>query len=51
MGSLNHLKMTETDLTIAIKLVQGNMNLRPLVVISDDPEDSNILCIPKHIKH
>ena len=44
-------KLTETELNTAIKLAQGKMNQRPLIAISDDPEDLNILCItPAHLK-
>ena len=44
-------KLTETEFTTAIKLAQNRMNSRPLVRLSDDLKDYNILTItPHHLK-
>ena len=44
-------KLTETEFTTAIKLAQNRLNSRPLVGLSDDPNDNNILTIiPHHLK-
>ena len=43
--------LTETEFNTALKLAQGKMNQRPLVAISDDPDNLDILCVtPAHLK-
>ena len=43
--------LTETEMGTAIKLAQARMNQRPLVAISDDKDDGNILTLtPHHLK-
>ena len=43
--------LTETEFTTAMKLAQCRINQRPLVAMSDDPADNNLLTIsPHHLK-
>ena len=43
--------LTETEFTTAMKLAQCRINQRPLVAMSDDPTDNNLLTItPHHLK-
>ena len=42
--------LTESELTTAIKLAQGQMNMRPLICITDDKDDGNLLTLtPSHL--
>ena len=50
-GDFGNKKLTETEFTTANKLAQNQMKSRPLVGMSDDPKDDNILTIaPHHLK-
>ena len=50
-GVFGNKKLTETEFSTAIKLAQNRMNSRPLIGLSDDPKDDNILTItPHHLK-
>ena len=50
-GIFGRTKMTESEFNTAIKLAQSRLNSRPLVGLSDDPEDQNLLTItPHHLK-
>ena len=50
-GIFGTTKLTENEFTTAIKLAQGRVNQKPLVGISDDPNDNNLLTItPHHLK-
>ena len=50
-GVFGTAKLTETEFTTAMKLAQGRVNQRPLVGMSDDPTDNNLLTItPHHLK-
>ena len=43
--------LTETELTTAMKLAQARMNSRPVMAISDNKEDGNLLTLtPHHLK-
>ena len=43
--------MTESEFNTALKIAQGKMNQRPLVAISDNPDDQNLLTLtPAHLK-
>ena len=43
-------RLTETELTTAIKQAEGQLNARPLLGISDNPDDDNILTLtPNHV--
>ena len=43
--------MTEQEFTTALKLAQMKINSRPLIGVSDDPNDQNLLTItPFHLK-
>ena len=43
-------RLTETELTTAIKQAEGCLNSRALIAISDDKEDNNLLTLtPNHI--
>lgn len=41
-GVFKNVHMTESEFTTAIKVAQGKINQRPLVAISDDPEDQHL---------
>ena len=50
-GIFGKTKMTETEFSTAIKLAQNRLNSRPLIGMSDDPRDQNLLTItPHHLK-
>ena len=50
-GVLGTAKLTETEFPTAMKLAQCRVNQRPLVAMSDDPSDNNLLTIkPHHLK-
>ena len=50
-GTFKDVHMTESEFNTALKIAQGKMNQRPLVAISDDPEDQNLLTLtPAHLK-
>ena len=50
-GIFGSTKMTELEFTTALKLAQMKINSRPLVGVSDDPRDNNLLTItPFHLK-
>ena len=50
-GVFKEVHMTESEFTTALKIAQGKMNQRPLVAISDNPEDQNLLTLtPAHLK-
>ena len=50
-GVFKDVHMTESEFTTAIKVAQGKINQRPLVAISDDPDDQNLLTLtPAHLK-
>ena len=50
-GVFGNKKLTETEFSTAIKLAQNRMNSRPLVGLSNDPKDDDILTItPHHLK-
>ena len=46
-----NIHLTENEFNTAIKIAQGKINQRPLIAISDDPDDQNILTLtPAHLK-
>ena len=47
-GVFCNKKSTVTEFSTANKLAQNRMNSRPLVGLSDDPKDDNILTITHH---
>ena len=50
-GIFSRTKLTETEFTTALKLACSKINSRPLVAMSDDPFDQNLLTItPYHLK-
>ena len=50
-GVFKSSNLTETEFNTAVKIAQGKLNQRPLIAISDDPNDQNILSItPAHLK-
>ena len=50
-GVFGSQTMTEQEFTTALKLAQMKINSRPLIGLSDDPSDENILTItPFHLK-
>ena len=50
-GIFGATKMTEQEFTTALKLAQMKINSRPLIGVSDDPNDQNLLTItPFHLK-
>ena len=50
-GIFGATKMTEQEFNTALKLAQMKINSRPLVGVSDDPSDQNLLTItPFHLK-
>ena len=50
-GVFKDVHMTESEFNTALKIAQGKMNQRPLVAISDNPDDQNLLTLtPAHLK-
>ena len=48
--TFNGQKFTQTELETALKLAQASLNSRPLIAISDDIDDGNILTLsPAHL--
>ena len=48
--TFNGRMFTQTELETAVKLAQASLNSRPLIAVSDDVEDGNILTLtPSHL--
>ena len=48
--TFNGRRFTQTELETALKLAQASLNSRPLIAVSDDVEDGNILTLtPSHL--